>query len=394
VESTYGEGSSFHVVIPNVTGDEALIYNAVSNEITLYAPDAKVLVVDDNEMNLSVARGLLRLYKINGETAKSGQQAVDMVRQNKYDLVFMDHMMPEMDGIEATRIIRESGITVPIIAFTANATLGAREIMLAAGMDDYLSKPISKKEFAYMLNTWLPREKLLVPPADTVDDEAAAGEKTGARVYKTTAAETEESIEFWRKVNQIEGLSISIGLDRIEGERELFKKTLKLMLYEIEKSDKNLREFLAAGDMGNFSIEVHGIKGSLANIGAMELAETAYALETASGKKDKDYCVSNLPDFLEKLSGLGQKLQEAFSATDPADEPMEIPPELPAILLRLTVAFSETDLALIDTEVENLDALNPAGSLKNEIERIKDAVMMMDYDSATEHISKLIAKAG
>ena len=108
-------------------------------------PDAKILVVDDNTINLNVVRGLLRLCQITPDTAESGKQAIEMIRTKPYDLVFMDHMMPEMDGIEATNIIRSMGTTIPVIALTANAVVDAREEFLAAGMNDFLTKPISSR---------------------------------------------------------------------------------------------------------------------------------------------------------------------------------------------------------------------------------------------------------
>jgi CheY-like chemotaxis protein/HPt (histidine-containing phosphotransfer) domain-containing protein len=269
-------------------GDETLIYQANNNERTIYAPTAKILVVDDNTINLNVACGLLRLYKINAETAESGAQAIEMVRKNYYDLIFMDHMMPEMDGVEAVQIMRKMGIAVPIIALTANIIEGAKEKFLSAGMNDLLGKPINKSLLNKMLKDWLPAEKLEIAEEDTFADSENA----------FTPNQTEADAKFWSRIEQIEGLSANTGLDRVSGQQEIYKKSLKLAINEIEKCDKNLRKFLAANDMRNFSIEAHCMKGTLANIGVMELFTLARDLETASNKDDCVFCTANMPFFL------------------------------------------------------------------------------------------------
>jgi len=374
VESVYGQGTKFHVEIPKIVGDVTLMHGSVVGEISIYAPDAEILVVDDNSVNLNVARGLLKLCEISADAATSGKQAIELVQRKQYDIVFMDHRMPEMDGRETTKAIRDLGINVPIIALTASAVIGAREMMLDAGMNDYLSKPIIKTELKQMLKKWIPARKLLSSPVGT--DES----------YKD---ETEEQKEFWERIKQIKYLCVSTKFDRVGDQMEVYEKTLKLMVSEIEKCNKNLKEFLLADDMNNFRIEVHGLKGSLASIGAMELAINAYNLETASDKMDVNYCAENLPAFLDKLNDLNLELKEAFIIISQNEGTIVIPPELPPVVQRLTEALDEEDLVLIAKEVKNLEALQLRGALKDEIEYIKDAVMMMDYDGAKEHIRNL-----
>ena len=295
VESVYGQGSTFHVTIPKIIGDETLIQKFDDDESVIYAPDAKILVVDDNMINLNVVCGLLQLCKITAETAMSGREAIELVRENQYDIVFMDHMMPEMDGAEAVKIIRQMGVTSPIIALTANAVTGARELLLASGMNDFLSKPIIKSSFISILKNWIPAGKLIEPPA-------VIGE-----------AETDINRELWHNIKQIKGLSVHTGLERVAGQRDIYEKSLELTIKGIEKSEKNLGEFLAAGDLHNFTIEVHGIKSSLANIGAMELSARAYELELASERKDAAFCALHLPSFLREIKEFGSELTEAFA---------------------------------------------------------------------------------
>jgi len=192
--------------------------------------------------------------------------------------------------------------------------------------------------------------------------------------------------EFWRKIEQIKEITIPVALHGTD----IFRVMLKYMILEIRKSSKNLNEFLKSNDMKNFRIEVHGLKGSLANIGAMELAAKAYSLEAASEKKGSVFCSVNLPDFLEELNHLNLKLDDAFLEIINDGKLGEIPPELPPILKKLINAFDEIDIVLIDEEIKKLDALNLSGALGDEVELIKDAAIMMDYDMAVQQIHKLL----
>ena len=375
VESVYGKGTTFHIEIPKVLGKKTLLHRVNDNEVSISAPDAKVLVVDDNAVNLNVAQGLLRLCQIDAETAASGRQAIELIKKNQYDIVFMDHRMPEMDGIETTVNIRNSGINVPIIALTASAAIEAKEMMLTAGMNDYLLKPIIMTDLKNMLKKWIPIKKqldpssVIVPPAES---------------------EKETCQDFWKRIERIQGLSVSTGLERVEGQRDVYEAALKLMIGEIEKCYKNLNDFLMSKNMKSFCVEVHGIKGSLANIGAMELAAKAFDLEVASKKLDADFCASHLTAFLDDLNYLKFMLKEACESSSYTDGPMEIPPELPHIFQKILNAFREIDFVIIDKEMEKINALQLNGVLKEAIEQIQDAIMMMEYDTAEEQIHKLL----
>ena len=361
-------------------GDVNRIHKAGGiKQITLYAPEAKVLVVDDNTINLNVACGLLQLCGITAETAISGRQAFQMISQNNYDLVFMDHMMPELDGVETTKILRASGITIPIIALTANAISGVKDEFLAVGMNDLLTKPIDKTLLNNILIDWLPKEKLVktqgIIPGATGSLTGKAEEQVG------------ELAGFWQRVEQIKGLSVQTGLNMVFGQRDVYEKSLKLTIKEIEKCEKNLKDFLSDKDMRSFSVEVHSIKGSLASIGAVELSSLALKLENAADKEDLNFCIINLPVFLNKLNVLQFALVEAFAEdTQSQSDRLKIPPELSSTLSfifeKLKKAFNETDFLAINEGIESLNSLNLEGALKEEIEKIKDAVLIMDYDGA------------
>ena len=287
-----------------------------------------------------------------------------------------------MDGTETTRLIRSLGISTPVIALTASVVMGARELMLQSGMDDYLPKPIIRSQLQMILREWLPPEKIQRMESSSMEEKGSA--------------DTERSEAFWDAVLQIKGLSASIGLERVEGQEDVYEKTLRLMLLEIEKSNDNLHEFLSDQEMQKFGIEVHGIKGSLANIGAMELAEKAFDLEKASDRLDMEHCLLYLPDFLEELDILNQELYDAFALLRAGQEsrPEELPAELYIIFENLAEAFGEMDIVAIDYEMHRLDALRLEGSLKEQIEQITDMVMMMDYDNALALMQQMLMVSG
>jgi CheY-like chemotaxis protein/HPt (histidine-containing phosphotransfer) domain-containing protein len=381
VDSVYGQGTVFHFTIPKVLGDESQIQQVLGSESAIAAEEARILVVDDNKINLNVACGLLELCKINADTAMSGEEAIKKVKKSQYDIIFMDHMMPVMDGVEAAKIIRDLGIKTPIIALTANAVSGAKEEYLAAGMDDLLTKPIKKSLLNKMLETWLPADKVTKMTA-----QAAFGESAAEPIPESHA-------EFWSQIEQISELSVKTGLERVSGQRTLYEKTLKLMIKEIEKCAEKLSGFLSSGDIHNFTIEVHSMKGSLANIGAMELSERAYKLEKAADRAEVDYCAMNLPEFLYELKYFGLALSQAFYTIVQPNEPFDIPPELPALFEKLKAAFAQTDFIAIDENMDILDEINAKGALKEELDKIKDAVLTMDYDAAVEVMSSLENRA-
>ena len=334
---------------------------------------AKVLIVDDVESNLYVVKKIMASYGLTVDTATSGSEAIDKIKGGgAYDIVFMDHLMPEMDGVEAAKSIRSLGVTIPVIALTASDGAGSKELFLAAGMNDLLTKPVNTAALEKMLADFLPG-KFGGPPG-----EAAAG------------AAAESAADVWKKIEQIEELSVQTGLSRVSGRRDVYEKLLKMTIKEFEKSVTTLNAFLAAGDMHNFSIEVHGMKSALANIGAMELSAQARDLETASGGGDAAFCAANLPRFLETLGGLNARLVEAFAQESQNSGLAEIPPELPAIFEKLKTAFGKNDFAAIDDAMESLAALNPGGALKEGIEKINEAVLMIDYKGALDVMQKLV----
>jgi HPt (histidine-containing phosphotransfer) domain-containing protein len=286
----------------------------------------------------------------------------------------MDYMMPDMDGVEATKFIHDAGVEVPIIALTASAITGTKEFLLASGMDGYLSKPILQVELKQILEEWLPIGKII----DTLPGIAA---------FDTS--EIGEDKKFWERAGRIVALSLSDGISIAGGRPDTYEKTLRLMVREIDRCSEALCTLLSDGNLEDFRIEAHGVKSALANAGAIGLSENASELEIAAAGGDDGFCNSNLPAFLDDLNDLQSELREAFLLIDRSGEPADAPPGLAEILGRLAEAIAQTDLVRINAEMIDLNDIKPTGPLIAGIERIKDLVMIMEYERAAEMIQQL-----
>jgi len=375
VESVLGQGTTVYVVIPKVIGDETQVQRYISARKLLCSPDTNILAIDDNAINLNVICGLLRQCGVTVFAATSGKEAIEMLRMEKYNLIFMDHMMPEMDGIETTKRIREMGINTPIIALTANAVTSAKEMLLVSGMDDFIAKPIVKEQLYEILAKWIPDSKYIDPQIEEVVS------------IKNRVLEDQG---FWEKIDKIEDLSFNIGLERVSGQIDIYKDTLKLFIKETQKYIMVLAELLAANDLHNFTIQAHSIKSSLANIGAMNLSAKAYELESAASRNDIDFCTTHLQSFSEELDDLSFKLTEAFSELRKENGPSVVSPELELILTGMIDSLQEKKFIEINNDLQKLEMQELDGSLKDKVGEIMDAIIIMDYENALNEIQKLL----
>jgi signal transduction histidine kinase/response regulator RpfG family c-di-GMP phosphodiesterase len=301
VESEYERGSVFRVIIPIVLGDKAGIKSKKisSKGHILHAPGAKILVVDDNEFNIKVAVGLFGLFKIKVQTACSGKEAIDLVQKDEFDIVFMDHMMPEMDGVEATAEIRKLGGKykyLPIIALTANAVHGIREMFLSNGFFGFISKPIDMQEMFGILKEWLPPEKI----SEEIIDEKMEG------------IDEKPSSEFLNALNNIGEINTEIGLDRVSGIENMYRETVELFTKRIIPECDAMSAAMQGGDINKFAVLIHAMKSALSTIGAMSLSEAALRLETASKNNDIEFCMERFPVLREKMLNLHEELSAVF----------------------------------------------------------------------------------
>lgn len=322
VKSVYGEGSDFsfrvlqRVVKWEPIGNFTEMYersleNANSYEESFHAPEGKVLAVDDTRMNLTVFTALLRDTGLQIDTADSGFQALELVKQKTYDVIFLDQRMPEMDGIETLREmkgLRENrNQDTPVIMLTANAVAGAREQFLAAGFDDYLTKPIDGKHLEQMLLTYLPEEKVFRKGS------AGYAEGTGDPAKGGDAAETAALTELDRK-----RLAILQGNPAIRYEAALQNCMKEDILLDAvhafyvggKTGPEEIERYLEQSDARNYTVKVHALKSSARIIGAQELSEKAAYLEDCGDRADWDEIREKTPALLAEYRALVKTLAE------------------------------------------------------------------------------------
>lgn len=270
---------------------------AREQQFTFIAPEADILIVDDNEVNLSVAAGLMKPLQMNIETALSGKEAITKISAKHYDMIFMDHMMPELDGIETTHIIRrfhEEYNDVPIIALTANVVEEMRSMFLCEGMNDFLAKPIEFPVLVSKLRQWLPKEKIqMISP-----EEAKKFPSSDSAPSNTNYTITED----------IEGIDIPLALHYL-GSESLFWEILQGFYKAIVKKADALEAFYENEDWEHYTIDVHALKSASKQIGATVLSEMAEKLEKAGREKNVAYIKENTPALLEKYRGYQAILQ-------------------------------------------------------------------------------------
>lgn len=296
VESEYGKGSKFYFTIEQTIVDptpmSAVNYEQQKSgviekeaESLFIAPGAHILLVDDNDLNLVVAKDLLKPLQMQIDTAENGMQAVDLVQRNHYDLVLMDHMMPVMDGIVATKTIRElpdeKYKKLPIIALTANAMVDARKEFLNAGMNGFVAKPIDFTRICNQLKLWLPKELV----------QEVSGEEA-KQLLMNDISDSEIQPE-----NPETGFSFEEGVKHC-GSKEALMKTIRIFYRTIDSKANKIEQCLKEGLISDYVIEVHALKSSALLIGAVPLSEAAKELEGYGKQGKTELLEEKTPDLL------------------------------------------------------------------------------------------------
>jgi signal transduction histidine kinase/DNA-binding NarL/FixJ family response regulator/HPt (histidine-containing phosphotransfer) domain-containing protein len=386
LESEYGKGSVFTAYIPLVEGDPDKVRREDKVKRAIASPDVKVLVVDDNDVNLTVAVGFLSKHGIKPETTTSGESALKLVRTRKYDLIFMDHMMPGMDGIEATKLIRAMGDDyyerVPIIALSANAVSGIRETFIEAGMNDFVSKPIKAAELNEVLLRWLPPEKLI--------NEEATNEEAKEKTMLTP--ENDGFDELLEQLSLVEDLNVSEGLARVDGNRGVYVSILRQFCKGLDKSIESIRDFAAQKEWKEYSIRVHSLKSVLASFGNQLLSTWALALEKASASGETEKCERETESFCKEMHFFRERLMGTSLMEKPSKDgggkkiPVE---ELLETLENLSAACLDCDANAVDAAVEILTAAEFRDDLEPLVEEICEFVECFEYEEAVNKCSEL-----
>lgn len=317
-ESTYGKGSCFtakipqKVINPEPLGDfekryQQLLHTTDTQRMSFVAPDAQVLVVDDVEINLKVFKGLLKKTSIQIDTAGSGKECLERVKVKRYDLIFLDHMMPEMDGLETLeqmKLLTDSpNRDTPVVMLTANATRGAKKQYIQAGFSDYLTKPIREEALQEVLAKYL-KGKTGESTQDSVNCQVNTGGGQEDAGGKNLPQEGPKGV--MQSLRELPELDVETGLAYCMNE-EFYEEILK----EYVRSDKidSMQKFVDAKDWNNYRTLVHALKSTSLTIGAVSLSEHAKALEMAAKDGDEDYILSHHQAVMEEYRSLLDKLK-------------------------------------------------------------------------------------
>jgi CheY-like chemotaxis protein len=382
VESEYGKGSTFTVrlrqkFVNDVTIGSEVARNLMTQHyanskclnnkklVRVQLPYAKVLVVDDVATNLDVAKGLMKPYGMTVDCASSGLQAIELIRSEKthYNAIFMDHMMPGMDGVEATRIIREEIGTdyarnIPIIALTANAIVGNEDMFLANGFQAFLSKPIDIMAMDVVIRQWV-RNKALESQTNpkSKPEKEASSYSSLPEISLYSGSHNKEGTVPEVSIIKIPGINTEEGLERLGGDVNTywdivksFARNTPLLLKEIRDSsffEKNIN---------GYAIIVHGIKGSGRSIGAEFLGMRAESLERAAKAGDLDFVRENHDAFMQTVDQLLEAINgEIYRMDGENQKPLKTEPAK-KILEDLAEACRDFDIDGVDRAMEELES--------------------------------------
>lgn len=334
--------------------------------IDFIAPDAEVLIVDDNAINLTVAEGLLEPLKMKIDTVLSGKEAIGKISIHKYDLVLMDHMMPELDGVETTHIIRRFHLEyadVPIIALTANAVEGTREMFLKEGMNDFVAKPIELRILASKMKQWLPAEKIKKVSAEEI-----------------SSMQKEEKPE--ESIPEIADLDVGYSM-KLLGSEKLFWNVLRDYYRVIEKKSELIKELEQKEDWDNYTIEAHALKSASKQIGAMELSDAAATMEKAGIDKDGELIHRHTDTMLEKYRSYLPILVEYFKEEEEDDSKhIAITSEVQnRLFVDMRDALENLDMDRMEEVAEEMRRYRYQDWENELLHKLYDAVEEMDVDA-------------
>lgn len=382
VESEYGKGSRFFFTIEQTIIDptpvSAVNYNGQKDNVTekeaeclFIAPEAHILLVDDNELNLVVAKELLKPLRMQIDTAENGLQAVKMVRDGQYDLVLMDHMMPVMDGIEAAKAIRalpeDKYQKLPIIALTANAMVDARKEFLNAGMNGFVAKPIDFTRICNQLKLWLPKDLV----RDVPKEEA-----------KKLLADDLSDREIQPEDPQM-GFSFEEGVNHC-GSKAALMKTIRIFYRTIDSKADKIEQCLKEGLISDYVIEVHALKSSALLIGAVPLSEAAKELESYGKQGKTEVLEEKTPEVLAMYRDF-KNILKPYADKEEAAKQEASDGEWIQALQQIHQCIEQFDLDGVDRIMEKLEEYQTPECLRESMDQLRVYVA----DVSMEEIMKL-----
>ncbi|MBQ9207636.1 MAG: response regulator [Treponema sp.] len=390
VVSMYGAGSDFYfsvlqgVIDWEPIGDFRETYKKSLENATAYhelfkAPNAKILVVDDTELNLTVVKGLLKQTEIQIDTVISGYDALEALQKTHYDIVFLDHRMPGMDGIQTFEkmLTLENNMSkgVPVIALTANAVAGAKEMYLSKGFSDYMTKPIEGEKLEDLILRYLPENLVQKYQAEKDDEEEIAMLDENGEVQDSGSAVKDE------KILQITGINLEDALKYTGGE-EVLCPTLKEFYRVIDKNSAEIEQFAADKDWRNYTILVHALKSSARLIGAEKLSEDAKYLEKCGDEENEAEITAKTPALLELYRSYKENLAPLCANDCDEDEGKE---EMPVAQYEEAVSnigecISAFDYDTADQIIAMMKDFKIPAEKKQHFDDLVDAVNSVDQE--------------
>ena len=372
-ESEYGEGAEFIVTFDQqMVGTETIgVFNEHEDEVVrgpyvpqFIAPEAEVLVVDDNPMNLSVIRNLLKATRVFVTTSESGEDGLEKIKYGSFDVVLLDHMMPGMDGIETLEKIRETHPDLPVYALTANATSG-EEFYTSKGFTGYLSKPVDSLALEKAIMKHLPDEIMQKPAEDY------------AAMNPTDPDKLPEEMNW---VKEVEGIRIEDGI-KASGGVNSYVNSLGTFLETIEPSNRVISEAYRDGDIRLYTVKVHALKSSARIIGAGDLAALAEKLEKAGNNEDMDTIHAETEHLLSELLAFKEKLAPLHAGSD-SDDREPIPEKTLADAYRtLREVIPQMDYDAVEMILEELKGYRLADKDKETCEKLTTLLKSFDWEA-------------
>ncbi len=392
LSSMYGKGSDFYfeieqgicdpITVGKVDWSNPQLPNEEEYEVSFIAPEAKILVVDDNEMNLTVFKNLLKETMVQIQTARSGEEALSYVKDTVYDLIFMDHMMPKMDGIETFKRIRQdtegANYQTPVIILTANAIQGAREEYMSVGFTDYLSKPIDDKKLEEQMQKYLAANRI-----QRVERKAMAGNRQDTQGM----------------LPEIEGIDSSYAVEHVgslDGFLYIMRQFVSVAEYdakELQGYCDTLREHYDNQEaLESYRIKVHAMKTSVALCGGLQVHGVAAQLEYAAKNGAVKQILETTGYFLDFWLQLHARIKDYIKRVEPETEVKEGNIQknvLHSLLDQLMTSMENYDIKNSDSIMEELDKYKEDCFLQNYLDQLHLVVANLDAEGCKEICSKM-----
>ena len=378
VESEYGKGSRFYIRVSQKIANENEISGESGTNGTFIAPDARIMVVDDNLMNLSVVKSLLKKTMVQVTTAKDARECYDLFKSEKPDLVLMDYMMPEIDGIEAMKHLREiGGAGTPILVLTADVSPEKQELFLSEGFDGYLTKPVDWHELESNIMDFLPSRLV-------------------TRINENASKEfSEEMLAEYDELLKPYDVSLPEGIKYVGGDLRQYARIAKFFTENLYLGTENLKRYVENGDLTNLTLLFHSLKGNARNVGAIELHYMTKRLEKRCRQGDVTYintaCELALLEWSRAGEGLTRFLEEFKNATAFTDTEKETNPASTKEKTDLLLSYIDSNnrssaIKLIDEMLRSdMDA-----DTAEKLSKARDLISEIEFDAAGELIKNIL----